>query len=1083
MSKSTLIDEYFDYQNEFEKKYGEKTIVLMEVGGFFELYGNINDDFSEGRIQEVCDLTNLTMSKKCDKLQPVSRKNPLMAGFPSHSFDKWKEILLKHDYTIIKIEQDSHGRPGHATKPNRKITEIISPAMNLESDNFSTFTMSIYLEQIKDHSTNRPLLFVGITLIDVATGETIVYETHSNPDDYKLSLDEIFRFIQSYNPPEILFQTLNLPMEKEEMMKYLELGNQKIHWNYYVDDKLLKPINRDTLLKGIFNCGLLNPVEYLDLEKMPFALNSYIFIINFIYEHNENFIQKLSKPTIWTPSNYLILSHDSIAQLNVVPDKNRVQKSKINSLWSVLDNTITSMGRRQLYNYLTNPILDKDTLEKRYELISQLRLPIGDDKVKLFEKIRSLLKNINDIERLHRRMAVRMMNPSSFIGLDLSYQNILKLVDYLKSLGNPTINTLIPDEITLQQFGEFIEDYNSKIDFNGISNINLNNITRNIFRKGLYPELDEIQAKLDNIENFTNGLSLCLSKLIDNTTKTNILDCKSNDRDGIYIVISPSKLKGLKPQIDKMKDTLIYYDSLGKVFGKDLEFKSLSGSTKISCELMNKLSHAMVGYELKIGNLCLEVFSNLILDYYVKYDKVLAKIVDFVANIDVLSNGAMIAYNNGYCMPKIKIASSSYMIAKELRHPIIEIIQEGLQYVPNDITLGTINENGDQQNCILLFGVNAAGKSSLMKAIGLNIIMAQMGYWVSAKEFTYSPYKYLFTRISNHDNLFKGQSTFAVEMAELRSILKRANNHSLVLGDELCSGTETTSGLSIVATGVNKLAKKNVSFLLATHLHQLPLLEEVKELGNVHCYHLETMYDEKTKKLIYNRKLKTGSGNPIYGLEVARAMDLDSDFLEMANKIRRRIMGIEEKMVSEKVSQYNSKLLISKCNICGNETEEVHHIKEQHLANSDGMIDNFHKNNLFNLVQLCHNCHHEVHHGNLQIDGYVMTSNGIELQHHFIENKKEINEEKSNEIEIEEPIKEPNNESGLESIKIGRMTINEEEAFNIRNWYKRHKNYSLVRTLFETKIDKKIPIETIKKIINNSNFLPQNPDKTYKVFT
>merc|ERR1711871_536022 len=116
------------------------------------------------------------------------------------------------------------------------------------------------------------------------------------------------------------------------------------------------------------------------------------------------------------------------------------------------------------------------------------------------------------------------------------------------------------------------------------------------------------------------------------------------------------------------------------------------------------------------------------------------------------------------------------------------------------------------------------------------------------------PYKYLFTRISGNDNIFKGQSTFAVEMSELRSILKRVNRNSLVLGDELCSGTETISGLAIVAAGVITLEKSDCSFIFATHLHQLSKMKKINNLKRVENYHMETIYDNVKGKLIYNRK-------------------------------------------------------------------------------------------------------------------------------------------------------------------------------------------------------------------------------------
>ena len=131
--------------------------------------------------------------------------------------------------------------------------------------------------------------------------------------------------------------------------------------------------------------------------------------------------------------------------------------------------------------------------------------------------------------------------------------------------------------------------------------------------------------------------------------------------------------------------------------------------------------------------------------------------------------------------------SASYICAKTLRHPIIEIINSRVKYVPNDIHLG----DDAKESGLLLFGMNSSGKSSFMKAVGLNIIMAQAGMFVASSNFIYKPYKYLFTRIRNNDNLYAGLSSFEVEMKEFKVILKYANEESIILGDELCSGTET----------------------------------------------------------------------------------------------------------------------------------------------------------------------------------------------------------------------------------------------------------------------------------------------------
>ena len=234
-----------------------------------------------------------------------------------------------------------------------------------------------------------------------------------------------------------------------------------------------------------------------------------------------------------------------------------------------------------------------------------------------------------------------------------------------------------------------------------------------------------------------------------------------------------------------------------------------------------------------------------------------------------------------YC--RKTITQPSFINAKQVRHPIIERINDNYEYIPNDVNLSQDSVSG-----ILLYGCNMCGKSSYMKSVGLNVIMAQAGFYTAADSFEFFPYEYIFTRISGNDNLFENQSSFAVEMLELRNIFKRCNNRSLVLGDELCRGTESVSGKAIVAAGICKLRATDSQFIFATHLHGLDSIDEVKSLTNVKAYHLSVEYCRTTERLIYDRHMREGSGSSLYGLEVCKAMDMDTDFLEIANRIRKR---------------------------------------------------------------------------------------------------------------------------------------------------------------------------------------------------
>ena len=259
--------------------------------------------------------------------------------------------------------------------------------------------------------------------------------------------------------------------------------------------------------------------------------------------------------------------------------------------------------------------------------------------------------------------------------------------------------------------------------------------------------------------------------------------------------------------------------------------------------------------------------------------------------------------------------------------------------------------------------------------------MAQAGLYVPCYEFIYYPYNYIFTRILGNDNIFKGLSTFAVEMDELRNILKNANENSIIIGDELCSGTESQSALSIFVSGLEEINKLKSSYIFATHFHEILDYDEVKELlkNKMEIYHMSVIFDKEKNKLIYNRKLKEGSGETMYGLEVCKSLSLPESFLSRAYEIRKKYNN--ESILEKKSSSYNAKKIKNlNCELCNkNKASEIHHLQYQKNANSKKIINNeFHKNNIANLINICEICHNKIHKNNIQYKK-VKTSNGYEL--------------------------------------------------------------------------------------------------------
>ena len=406
---------------------------------------------------------------------------------------------------------------------------------------------------------------------------------------------------------------------------------------------------------------------------------------------------------------------------------------------------------------------------------------------------------------------------------------------------------------------------------------------------------------------------------------------------------------------------------------------STGNNCSIHSAQIAKICNTIIKSKLEMKQEIESVFMEVVKKIQNMFENDIQQIVDTVTMIDILQNKVYIAQKYKYCKPFIEGASgvsstsgASFVRAEGLRHCLIEHINTSEIYVTNNIELG----KGTEQNGILLYGTNAVGKTSLIRALGIAVIMAQSGLYVPCSNFGYIPYKSIFTRILGNDNLFKGMSTFMVEMSELRVILKSANDTGLILGDELCSGTEIDSAISIFVAGLKKMNDSKCSFIFATHMHEINKYDEVISMDRLSMKHLEVIYNKETDCLVYDRKLKDGPGFSMYGLEVCKSLHLPDDFLEYANEIRLKYRSSEQSILSSDRSRYNSKKVRNMCEFCNKEIgTEIHHLQHQKNADSMNFIEHFSKNHVANLASICEKCHDSIHAKNEQ-HKKVKTSKG-----------------------------------------------------------------------------------------------------------
>lgn len=933
-----IYDDYFEYTETYKSKYGNKSIVFMQVGDFFEIYAVVSDNDNAGPdIYTVCDLCNIIVSRKNKNIKEVNRNNPLMAGFPLSAVSKFIQILVQHGYTIILIRQVTP-----APNPKREVTEIISPSTYMDGSNDGTnYLMTIYWE------TYNNLKNIGISCIDITTGKSCVYETYSTKDDTNYAFDEAIRFIQCYQPREILL--MGNVYDKEVANYFETLNNIPIHhkWGDAFDNIFKQVSYQNNILQRAFNIkSLISPIEFIGLSKYPLSSISYCAMIQFAYEHNENIINRIDIPTIWKNNKHLILESNTVQQLNILSNSNTEVP-----LINYLNRCVTAFGSRTYKERLLNPLKNTSELNKQYDKISKF---IDNE---FYITIHKSLSKVIDLERSIRKISLTTLNPCEWISIDESLEHCQKVLDDLGSINSQSI-------ITIREY------YNTILDLDECNKYNLNDIHTSIFKIGRYLDIDELNDDIKN--NFDKLNNIC--KQITNIEEGDGTLCKLdyNDKQGFYLTITKKRWDKVKKLLNK-----VVIDSNTIITLNDFIVKPVSSTSsnyRVSCKIIETISDNIISNQTKISSLNIKYYKNFLLEFHDKFNIVWNIIVKEISDIDVTATNAKNSIEYNYKRPNIVNDTKSYLKIKDIRHPIIERLNISTNYITNDVDIG------DNKKGMLLYGINSSGKSSLMKAIGLNVIMAQSGMYVPASYMELSPYSHIFTRITNVDNIYRGHSTFTAEILELSNIFNRCDGNSLILGDELCSGTEALSAISIVAAGIDYILNKSSNFIFATHLHELVDVSLLKERNDINISHMHIEIDKDTNKIIYDRKLKEGNGSRIYGLEVCRSMNLPFDFLTKANQVRNEVQGINKYIVNPKTSKYNSEVYVSECQLCGEKASETHHIKHRKNADSNGYIENIHENIKSNLIVLCEECHLKQHHSDLQVEGYIQTNQGVEVK-------------------------------------------------------------------------------------------------------
>lgn len=963
-----MIDLYFTKLNEYKIKYGDKTILLWQCGTFWESYGFKDmktGEYFDPNYADFVYTTRITEAKKnVKKMINGIEYETIMGGIPhtDYHLEKYIPILTNDGFTVaVWVEEDMKT----SGPKNRYESQIFTPGCYFSNEKKVNDTNNIACYVINKSNgflKKNPSVYVGCSTIDILTGKVKLYQFNMSKQNIldSVTFDELEKFNSIYNPTEVII-IHNLDKEKDIQNivnfcnihpKSLRIINQNSDTEMSIKAKNADSsvYQKETIEKyyKIPDYSIFMKTTTLDINI--FAFKSLCFLMNFMSELCSDLTYKLQFPLFDNIKNRLLLANHSIKQLNIISKDGNNQYASIHNL---INKCSTPMGKRYLKDKLLHPTTDVKYLNSEYNITEHFV-----NNWESYSYLRTTLKKIKDIEYLYRKIVFKKIYPNE---LSEFYKNIIVIREIHNKLKEDKIikkylekNIKIDILDVSNRLMKFLEE---NLLLNICEDISDKNYTTNFFQPKVSNILDKKNKEFLVIDKKKNKLQKYLNEFVCAGGKKKL---KSNtlvklhrpNKTLCYFYCTNSRFTNLKSYLNnnsewKEHDICKGLNTLTSKKG------GINGSVKLEGSYLTNFYN---DFETKVDNLkqiLSGVYNNFLVDIS-EYNNEISDFVKYVSNIDTVITKAFISIKYNYCKPVINNkAKKAFIDAIDLRHPLVERLQENEIYEPNNIQIGK------DKNGLLIYGTNGVGKSCITKSVGISVIMAQAGLFVPCTAFTYKPYTSIYTRILGNDNIFKGLSTFNVEMSEVCTFLNNADKNSLILGDEVCSGTETSSAVCIFASVLLKLNKLKASFIFATHFHELVNFTEIVALRKktLDIKHLSVI--NKNGVLHYLRKLEDGSGENAYGLEVCSSFDFSEDFLATAKKMRGKYFKNLDGILDKKKSKYNSKKLKGKCEFCEREGVDIHHLEPQELANMNNYIKTFHKNHPANLTNICKKCHNK----------------------------------------------------------------------------------------------------------------------------
>ncbi len=834
-----IIQQYLD--NKFAH---QDCLLLFRLGDFYELF------FEDAEIASK--VLSITLTARNKESQQVA-----MCGIPEHTLNAYLAKLVDNGFKIAICEQletpDEAKKRGSKSVVKREVVRIITASTIIE-ENLTDSTKPNYLVAILSPNSKEKSSKAAICYLDITTDDFASYEF-----DFANLHDELERL----QPKEIV-------VSQNDMSEKYFYESIKPYQKYCIvqSHSYFSTTKAESIIIRFFGLHDLKILEHASSQQIS-VIGAVLEYINITQKHN---LPKISLPKITNNNQYLAI--DSATRKNLeLFNTNRGEYK--NSLLEFLNNTLTKMGSRLLFRYLTYPLIDKGKIDARLEVVNYFYCNLEHSL-----KLDQYLNLCYDIERIIAKIAAKRVFPDDIIALKLTLKAAFDIKNIFLSRQNNCSALL---QKMLQKLPNDLELY-EKISEVMLSYPNKTLILGGVISPDYHPRIQELNILLNNSE-------LRISTLRDKYQKlTNIENLKitHNNILGLFIEVTSKN-------VHKITDPFFIHR------------QTMNTTVRFTTLELQSLDQEMVNAKNNLINLETEIFSQLC-DKILDQSDFIKKISSALAELDLLNNFAKIATKYNLVKPNITLDKSYNVNAA--RHPIVEknLQEQRENFVSNDCWL---QENA---NIWLITGPNMGGKSTFLRQNAIIIILAQIGCFVPAKSAELGIVDKLFSRIGANDDINMGRSTFMVEMNETATILSQATDKSFIILDEVGRGTSTYDGVSIAWASLEYIHDQiKARCLFATHYHELN--EMHTQSSSIINYNLAI--EETAGKIVFLHKIIKGGANKSYGLHVAAIAGIPRLVISRAKEILNSLHKHHSELpVSQKTKDTELQILLNVIDNC-----------------------------------------------------------------------------------------------------------------------------------------------------------------------